>query len=742
MPIISNNAAMRPLCVLPILLMAFASEADAQKLVVLTPASDTSVEYGDLIELRWGGIPADEPVRIEISSDGSRSWRTLARHATGGSFSWTATGAPSDRIRVRISHARRDSQVVRLSHSAPLSTVRFSNDGNRVVTTALDWTIGIWDATDGRLLRSWSVETDRPPYNFYDDWRPRACFSPDGRLIAVSGIYDSLTGPVTTLFDAVTGEVRGTHRLWAPAAFSGDGSLLAGGGGVIDVASGRQVTYLLAWDLVSSIEFTSGGDSLLVAEVTGPGVSIYAVDSNSIDLLGERFPTSDGSMSGVSSASFGRDETAIVGIHDDAVAFAVDRGTRRLLWRRRLADTTAPPLATLRLDSRATRAGDAVFVGMLDGSVRLLDIGDGAPLRRMELHRGPVHALDVAPAGETFASGGDDSTVCIVRFGAGRDTSFADGEITVLPAIVEIVGDSFMGVTTTPYGNTIVRDVHVANRTRTPLTLRSIEVQSDDRFVVRGTDRLPSTIAPGDSFSIDLEFYPRALGEFSATMVASFAEGATASKVFSARVVPQPILARALELGFVDSAAVFDTLIVDVVRNVDTIPWTVTLRKRDWDPPTDTTTFTILEGEGTTTLEPGQGWNMLIRVAPKERLHRLWSMLECEYDGPGSPMFLGISASSNNDPILAAAPPTVSVQSAPALAFDGVAVTFILRSQEQARLVVVDLLGRQVATLAEGRLGPGAHRITVDRSIMPDGFSLVSLEAHGRRWTIPVMWSR
>ncbi|HLA64884.1 MAG TPA: T9SS type A sorting domain-containing protein [Rhodothermales bacterium] len=58
-------------------------------------------------------------------------------------------------------------------------------------------------------------------------------------------------------------------------------------------------------------------------------------------------------------------------------------------------------------------------------------------------------------------------------------------------------------------------------------------------------------------------------------------------------------------------------------------------------------------------------------------------------------------------------------------------ITFALEEAGSARLTVYDVLGRQVAVLAEGALAAGSHTATVNTAALPNGTYVVRLEANG-----------
>jgi hypothetical protein len=80
----------------------------------------------------------------------------------------------------------------------------------------------------------------------------------------------------------------------------------------------------------------------------------------------------------------------------------------------------------------------------------------------------------------------------------------------------------------------------------------------------------------------------------------------------------------------------------------------------------------------------------------------------------------------------ASAPADLRFAVAPNPAVDGVTLAFTLPARERVRLRVVDVAGRVVASLADGPLAPGAHRVRWDARGVPAGVYVAALEIAGR----------
>lgn len=69
---------------------------------LVTPRSGDSYDACDSIDITWGGVPPNEPVRIGYSSDGGRTWKTISDRATGYLHRWLPPG-PGTAYRFRVS---------------------------------------------------------------------------------------------------------------------------------------------------------------------------------------------------------------------------------------------------------------------------------------------------------------------------------------------------------------------------------------------------------------------------------------------------------------------------------------------------------------------------------------------------------------------------------------------------------------------------------------------------------------
>jgi WD40 repeat protein len=108
-------------------------------------------------------------------------------------------------------------------HSESIYCILFSPDGKRVLTTAMDQTLRIWDAASGRSLASWKLRGDGHAI----------AISPDGKRVALrvsQGVGSGMDVPTVELWDAESGHQLLSYRGFMERAgvigFSPDGRRL------------------------------------------------------------------------------------------------------------------------------------------------------------------------------------------------------------------------------------------------------------------------------------------------------------------------------------------------------------------------------------------------------------------------------------------------------------------------------------------------------------------------------------
>jgi len=275
----------------------------------------------------------------------------------------------------------------------------FSADG-KLLAVGMEQGTGLWDATSGATLKRYGPDADKEKDLGFQDPIPHAfAFAPRGNLLATS-----MPNGAIKLWDAATGQGL---RSWSwhtsaggPAgrpgpdaavlalAFSPDGKTLAGGA-VYDMGQGIPRSALILW------ETATGKERMRLGSVMkGLGNNDFelemifrVLDQMALSVLF----SPDGKYLMVGTFNGFHLVDALTG--KDVVSYS----GRMLLGR----------TATFSTD------GKLLFVGRVDGSLRVLDAATGRVLRDIPAHAEPLLALALSPDGKLLASGSNDSTVLL-----------------------------------------------------------------------------------------------------------------------------------------------------------------------------------------------------------------------------------------------------------------------------------------------------------------------------------------
>jgi WD40 repeat protein/serine/threonine protein kinase len=375
---------------------------------------------------------------VAFSPDGKRVASTSATlfNALGEIKIW-------DRQTGRVIH------TLPLRHIGPVVGVAFSPDGKRLVSAGWDRKVMVWDAIEGKSLRTLSG---------HDEYVSCVAFSPDGKLIAsgsgdrtvkvwdaatyqelhtlhghVSGIYGVAFGPGGKLLASTSGDR--TIRLWDPAAgkelhvlrghagpvlgatFSRDGERIAsaGGDGTVKLwnpATGEHVLTLQDSSAMTiSVAFSPDGKRL----ATGSWEKTIKV----WDLVSKQEAlTLRGHDDLVMAVTFSPDGQQIASASMDRTVRVWDAGPS--------SGPVAPELFTLRGHTAAATAvawrpdGGILASAGFDGTVRLWNAATGEEVRLLQ-HTGPVADVAYSHDGRRLASADICGVVKVWDAATGRE---------------------------------------------------------------------------------------------------------------------------------------------------------------------------------------------------------------------------------------------------------------------------------------------------------------------------------
>jgi WD40 repeat protein len=317
-----------------------------------------------------------------------KAWyATQMNTATDGPLPRELGSQPSDPNRPTLTLARN------LEHKDQVNSAMFSPDGKMVVTACEDNTARLWDATNGREIRTLSGHRGTVE---------SAVFSPNGKSI-VTASWDN----TARLWDTATGrELRafiGHSSIVKSAAFSPDGN--------------KVVTA--SWDTTARLwDASSGKEMILIA----------------------------GHQDFVSSAAFSPDGKSVVTASADKTARLWDVATGKEL-RVLKGHSRMVSIAAFSPD------GKTIVTASMDQTVRLWDPTTGRQLRTFTGHSGEIYSVAFSPDGKTIVTASWDETVRLWDVATAKEIYALTGHsIWFLSAV--FAPDS-KAVVTASYDNTV-----------------------------------------------------------------------------------------------------------------------------------------------------------------------------------------------------------------------------------------------------------------------------------------------
>jgi WD40 repeat protein/uncharacterized caspase-like protein len=271
--------------------------------------------------------------------------------------------------------AQRPELVVQTGHTAFVSAVVFSPDGQTLASSSWDGTIKLWDVSTGREWRTLRGHTGQVR---------AVTFSPDGRMLASGG-------------------EDGTVRLW-------------------DIATGRVVLTLSGHrTTVATVAFSHDG-RLLASGSADKTIKIW--DASSAQVL----RTLTGHSDGVNSIAFSPDGQTLASGSDDQTLrlWQVTTGAERRVLRGHTASITSVAFSP---------DGQVLASGSEDKTIKLWQAATGRELRVLKGHTGQVSSVAFNPDGLTLASAGWDKTIRLWQVTTGRELRTL-GPLPKLPSTV------------------------------------------------------------------------------------------------------------------------------------------------------------------------------------------------------------------------------------------------------------------------------------------------------------------
>lgn len=266
-----------------------------------------------------------------------------------------------------------------------LRSVAFSPDGKHIASASDKGTVKIWNATTGQEVRSLQAHAEGVG---------SVVFSPDGRHLASAS-----ADKTAKVWDATTGEevltLRGHSKPVRSVAFSADGTKIATGsdGGTLriwDAATGRELHTSQGYS--GGLAFSPDGTRM----ASGAGILDLATGKIAVSLRGDKGVVLD--------VSFGPDGKRIATASGNESVQIWDANTGEEVLALRGHSYWVMGVAFSPDGKRIASSGH-------DSEVRIWDARTGVSLLTLQGHRGIVEAVAFSPDGTRVASAGVDGTL-------------------------------------------------------------------------------------------------------------------------------------------------------------------------------------------------------------------------------------------------------------------------------------------------------------------------------------------
>jgi len=482
-----------------------AGYTDDNQLALEHPIGGEAFYVGDVLTYRYGGIPTNEEVAIDYSTNGGKAWNTVSTSVYNYYRNWITADTPSDSCVAQV-FTRTTRNNPQDSSWLPLQPSAFTSLDYGAVNAILaaglsDGRVKLYNPYKGTLARI--IQAHSGGVN-------KVAFSPDGKWFATSGndrrikVWNSSDG--TPVFASAP---FGNNTFGV--AFSDDGQYLAGSD-FTNVALWRTSDWSVMWNVPN--QATSNGAVAVdpkhrwVASAYGSAIAILDFRN------GARIRTLNDHTGNVHALAVSEDGWILAsGSSDNSV-----RIWNTYVWEQSLA--LQGHTAAIN-DLALSPGGMQVASASDDKTVRVWDTKKGTQLHLFTGHTANVNGVAMGKRFGMIASGGDDKRLRMWTYSPSM-ADRSDSTWRIIPKITDIVA-------TTPEFDVLLcpqdfseKKVTIYNRGNQPIQISDLHIAGDDsaHFSIVAGPAIPPdyTLPPEDSLVLTIRFQADARGLYNGVL--------------------------------------------------------------------------------------------------------------------------------------------------------------------------------------------------------------------------------
>ncbi len=502
-------------------------------------------------------------------------------------------------------------------HIQAVNSLDISSDGSKIVSGSLDFTIKIWDTYSGNDIKTLTGHSKSIT---------SVSFSPDGTKIA-SGSLDS----TVKIWDVNSGSnlftLKEDNDAVYAVSFSPDGTKIASGGKdnrikIWDVSNGKLIRILQAHtDAITSLRFNSKGDKLVSGSLDKT-ISFWNVNT------GDEIRILKGISNAILSVALNHDDSELATGNSNGNIDIWDLTNWKLVYS---LSNHQDYVYGLSYNTDGTKLASA----SRDNTIKIWEVSTGKLIKTLLGHSGSINSLKYNPDGSHLFSASSDGTLksWFVDF-VSLQADISDNKFSIVEPLAKSK-DIDMGTCFVNSSKDSATTDFIQNIGKWKFQVDSIYFRGFDANAFTLVSGFPEyVVEPQKSYHAEFRFQPSRVGKHQAEIVIKTQSDTLIQKITGIGLEEQIAINNAIiDFGTVDVGKDKDTLQVATIKNVGSLPITITQTIHSYPNTKD---FMTISGGGSFTLQSGETKTMDLRFRPSEA-GRTSGNLEFHYNGPLSP---------------------------------------------------------------------------------------------------------